>query len=344
MSALSDMERVSDVELVRGAQAGEVGCLSVLLARHQAPMRAAAVGVLGHHPDVDDAVQEASLTALRRIGDLRDPQAVGAWLRAIARNQGRMLRRARVELPVEDLEPLLRPGAALDPRLDPVLDPAARLDQHPHGDWIRQAVDELSPALHLVTLLRYFSSVTSYQQIAQLCEVPVGTVRSRLSLARGQLAQKLLTVSDLAEEDLAARTRARRQEAEQIYAAGQAGSLRQALAGTWSPDLETRWPQGRLTHGFDYLAAAMDRDLSAGVRHRLADVVVGRGVVIWEADLISPPEDPFHCPPSVLWVQTLEAGRVRRLRLFHPDRNHPDRQRPDRPKSDPAHAARAGRH
>ena len=316
----------SDVELVRGAQAGEAGCLSVLLARHQAPMRAVAVGVLGYHPEVDDAVQEASLAALHRIGDLRDPQAVGAWLRSIVRNQCRMLRRARVEIPVEDLEPLLGSQRHLDP--------AGPLERHVHGDWIRRAVDELSPPLQLVTLLRYFTSVTSYEQIARVCEVPIGTVRSRLSLARGQLADKLLTVPEPAHDDLAARTADRLREAEQIFAAAYAGTFSQALAATWSPELETRWPKGKQTHGFDYLAGAMDRDLSAGVKHRLNGVVAGRGVVIWEADLISPPEDPFHCPPSVLWVQTLEAGRVRRLRLFHPDR----------PKSDPTHAARARVH
>jgi hypothetical protein len=48
--------------------------------------------------------------------------------------------------------------------------------------------------------------------------------------------------------------------------------------------------------------------------------VAGRDVVIWENDLINPPDDPFHCPPAVVWVNFLEAGRVRRVRLFHPVR------------------------
>jgi RNA polymerase sigma-70 factor (ECF subfamily) len=50
----------------------------------------------------------------------------------------------------------------------------------------------------------------------------------------------------------------------------------------------------------------------------LTNVVAGRDVVIWETDLISPPEDPFHCPPALAWVQFVRDGRVSRLRMFHP--------------------------
>ncbi|MET1071421.1 MAG: sigma factor, partial [Umezawaea sp.] len=70
-----DPDVVSDVELVRAAQSGEVAALGTLLARHRAGMRAVALGVLGYGPDADDAVQDASLAALSGIGDLRDPAA-----------------------------------------------------------------------------------------------------------------------------------------------------------------------------------------------------------------------------------------------------------------------------
>jgi RNA polymerase sigma-70 factor (ECF subfamily) len=51
-------------------------------------------------------------------------------------------------------------------------------------DWVWHAIEELSPNLRLVTMLRYFTEVTAYEHIAELCAVPVGTVRSRLSQAR----------------------------------------------------------------------------------------------------------------------------------------------------------------
>ena len=66
-------------------------------------MRVVALGVLGFSSDADDAVQDACLIALRRIGDVRDPAAIGPWLRTVTRNASRMrLRQAIGELPLDD--------------------------------------------------------------------------------------------------------------------------------------------------------------------------------------------------------------------------------------------------
>jgi len=46
-------------------------------------------------------------------------------------------------------------------------------------------------------------------------------------------------------------------------------------------------------------------------------VVASRRIVIWEAEMLSPPEDPYHCPAGAAWLMWLDAGRVGRLRLFH---------------------------
>src|SRR5882724_305359 len=103
----SDMVRFdppTDEELTRRAQCGETAALGLLLARHQAPMRAVAMSLLGYGPDAEDVMQDAALTALRRVGDVRDPEAVGAWLRMIVRNAGRSLLRGSVPFqPLDDL-------------------------------------------------------------------------------------------------------------------------------------------------------------------------------------------------------------------------------------------------
>ncbi|MER6223080.1 sigma factor [Streptomyces sp900105755] len=67
--------RGEDAVLTRAAQAGEVAALGLLLERHRAGMRAVALSLLGTGPDAEDVVQDAALTALRRIGDVRDPGA-----------------------------------------------------------------------------------------------------------------------------------------------------------------------------------------------------------------------------------------------------------------------------
>jgi RNA polymerase sigma factor (sigma-70 family) len=295
----------SDAELTRAAQAGDVVALGLLLARHRAGMRAVALSLLGHGPDTDDAVQDASLVALLRIGDVRDPAAVGAWLRMIVRNACRTRLRSVGELRFAT-EPV-SPGAT----------PDQVLDDHALRDWIWDAVGHLSPPLRLVMLLRHFSGTTSYQQIALACALPVGTVRSRLSQGRAKLAEALLSTADSAHGDAAVLTTASRRDAFETLLAAERGDFAHVLADRWSPDvllLSGQRPLG----GRELLLRGMESDLDAGVHQRVGNVIASRDIVIWEMDLLNPADNPGHCPPAVTWLMSLEKGRVERLRLYHP--------------------------
>lgn len=303
------LESPTDADLVVAAQHGDVSAVGLLLTRHEPSMRAVAMGVLGYSSHAEDAVQDAALVALRRVADIRDPHAVVPWLHSVVRNACRMHLRSRVPVPVSDI------GAMLPPEVEH--DPAALFDQHGMRDWIWCAIEQLSPALRLVTILRYFTGISTYQEISDVCGVPVGTVRSRLSQARSKLHEALLSTADLSHDDTAVLTRSHRSGAGEILDAAHRGTFESALKTHWNPALEISWPQGKHTRGFDYLVEAMDRDLDDGVRHRLTNVIASRDIVIWETDLISPPDDPFHCPPGLAWVQFVREGRVSRIRLFH---------------------------
>jgi hypothetical protein len=120
-------------------------------------------------------------------------------------------------------------------------------------------------------------------------------------------------------DDATALSALHRRLAEETIMSAHGGELASVLSDRWSPQADVMWPTGKHT-GIDYLPSAWDRDMSAGVRHKLLNVVASREVVIWEAALLNPPEDPFHCPPGVVWVHFLDRGRVNKLRLHHPRR------------------------
>jgi RNA polymerase sigma factor (sigma-70 family) len=299
---------LSDVELVLAARGGDIGALGLLLTRHEAGMRAVALSVLGYGPDAEDAVQDASLAALRRIGDLRDPESVGPWLRMIVRNACRVrLRSARTVVPVAD------PTPPAD-----LLSPDRILDSHASRDWIWHAVDELTPTLRQTVLLRYFTDVNSYEQIAAILEVPVGTVRSRLNQARGKLAEALRATADQAHVDAGAVNAASAREAVETLEVAERGDFPALVADRWLPETEFIAGNGVIRGGRDLLTYGMNKDLTEGVRQRFVHAVAGRDVTIWTMDLISPPDDPEHCPPGVMWVMTHREGRFAKLRLFHP--------------------------
>ncbi|SCF08608.1 hypothetical protein GA0070607_5348 [Micromonospora coriariae] len=95
------------------------------------------------------------------------------------------------------------------------------------------------------------------------------------------------------------------------------GDFDRVVRESWWPDAEMLAPGG-LRGGTDLAVRGMTKDLMEGVRQRLRNVVASGEVLIWETDLISPPDAPEHCPPAALWLQVLREGRVRQLILFRP--------------------------
>ncbi|MEU0188045.1 RNA polymerase sigma factor [Streptomyces sp. NPDC006207] len=300
-----------DSELVRAAQAGDAGSLGLLLARHQACMRAVALAVLGHSQDAEDAVQEAAIIALRRIGDVRDPNAIGPWLRMVVRNT------CRAQLRKMSATPMAEPVKAVTrERLCDPSDPAEILEEHAMRDWVWSALEDLPPNLRLVTMLRYFTDVRAYDDIAAVCGTPVSTVRSRLHKARSKLLDGLLGSADQVHHDATALTAAHHKLAEDTLASARQGKLACVLSDHWSSEADVIWPTSKRT-GIDYLQVAWDNNEAIGVQQHLRNVVASRQVAIYEAALINPPEDPFHCPPGIVWVMSLAGGRVTKLRLYH---------------------------
>jgi RNA polymerase sigma-70 factor (ECF subfamily) len=139
----------------------------------------------------EDAVQEASMRALRYIDSLRGDDA-RPWLLGIVRNTCfTVLERQRngpewVEFDDAEFENAI--GAAER------ADPARHLQQQRNKLQIDAALRALSPRLREVIVLREFEDL-DYAQIAHIVAVPVGTVMSRLSRAREKLRNALARVS-----------------------------------------------------------------------------------------------------------------------------------------------------
>src|SRR5215470_9126003 len=76
----------SDADLVRAAQEGDAASLGALLDRYRASLYARGLAYLGRPEDAADAVQDTFLLALTRLGQVRDPEAVGGWLHAVMRS------------------------------------------------------------------------------------------------------------------------------------------------------------------------------------------------------------------------------------------------------------------
>src|SRR5215211_7699559 len=187
----------SEEELARAAQGGDAASLGILLERHRAPLQALALRVLGHRPQqAQDIVQDVFLVALSTIERLREPKAVGGWLRGILQNVCLMqLRNGRGEVSFDQLS-----GEDLGKNLS---EPSAEeyIDRLALREWVWTALGELPEPLRVTAMLRYFGSYSSYEEISAILGVPIGTVSSRLSQAKLKLADALLKTAALEHDE-----------------------------------------------------------------------------------------------------------------------------------------------
>lgn len=167
MSIGQEVELVDDT-IVRQAQRGDAWALDAVV-RAIEPYLGRICGAIALEAG-DDALQEALVQVITKLGSLREPAALWGWARRIAvREAVRTARDGRV-VPVE---PNL-----LAAHLPAVGDGTAAVD-------IRSVLAELSPEQRAVLILRDFDGVGE-QEMAEILGAAVGTVKSRLSRARAE--------------------------------------------------------------------------------------------------------------------------------------------------------------
>lgn len=176
--------------LAARAQAGDREAFSALIELHHRAARRVALAALGNLADADEAVQEACLTAWRRIDRLDEPGAFRAWLMRITwrkaldrrRSLAGWLRRIRHEQTDEGdpMEAIASSGRGPDETL--LTSERDRI--------VAQMIRSLPPRLRDPLLLAA-SGEHRYEDIATLLRIPLGTVKWRVAEARRVLREKL---------------------------------------------------------------------------------------------------------------------------------------------------------
>jgi len=182
-----------DTDLLRTMRNGDADAFAALYRRHQGPLYRFALLRCGSSDTAADVVQEAFmglLTERFRFDPLRGP--LQSFLFGVARNLILKLeegRRRHVALPAFDTDP----DGDDDPEADQALMeacPLSRLLNNEAAEQVRQALAHLAPHYRDIVIL-YEMHELSYAEIADICQVDIGTVRSRLSRGRTALAKRL---------------------------------------------------------------------------------------------------------------------------------------------------------
>jgi RNA polymerase sigma-70 factor, ECF subfamily len=153
--------------------------------------------LVGDPSDVEDVLQEAVLRAIQYFHTLRNDNDARAWLLTIVRRECYSTwahRRGRMNtISLDTVAGEAQPHLQL---VDPEESPELATERSSIREKIVEAVDLLPERLREVIILRELQAC-SYEEIAVIIEAPIGTVMSRLSRARSQLAGSLRDVIDI---------------------------------------------------------------------------------------------------------------------------------------------------
>jgi RNA polymerase sigma-70 factor, ECF subfamily len=187
MSRPGEGGEASDEALAAAANSGDRGALEVLLARHFDRVHAICRRVTGHPEDALDATQEALIALTRGLHRYDGRSLFTTWLYRVATNAAldELRRRKRRPEPAELVEDRPVGGAAAGVSASAPVESAvaARLD-------VDAALATLSPEFRAAVVLRDLCDL-DYAEIAEVLDVPIGTVRSRIARGRAAIADQL---------------------------------------------------------------------------------------------------------------------------------------------------------
>ncbi len=184
--------------LIAAAQRGDIPAFNRLVLTYQGLAYNVAFRILGDPDGAADATQEAFLSAFKALGGYRGG-SFKAWLLRIVTNacydQLRAKQR-RPSMPLEELVDEEEGDGEASVFVDSSAGPENHVLRHELGRIIQQAILTLPPDQR-TTLVLFDLQGLSYEEIAEVTDANLGTVKSRLSRARARVREYLLAEQEL---------------------------------------------------------------------------------------------------------------------------------------------------
>ncbi len=177
----------SERQLIDQAKAGEPAACDALARRYRRAAYLLALQMLGNRDDAMDVTQDAMLRFFSTLNSFDATRRVQPWLFTIVRNQVRDLWRQRQRRPADAIG---ESDALVGQLAAPQPSPEADLHRRELRQRVWRALATLSVDKREIIVLRDFHDL-SYSDIAQVLDIPIGTVMSRLHGARRQLRARL---------------------------------------------------------------------------------------------------------------------------------------------------------
>ena len=165
------MTNVSDAELLARFRAGDERGLEALFERYEAPVFQFLLGMLRHHHQAEDALQETFVRALEKLDGV-DPDHLRGWLFTVAYHQAMLSRRREKSRAAEPLADFLE-VVGREP------DPLAQAASHDDARRLLALLEQLPPAQREVIRQRVYEG-KRFREIAADLKCPLNTALARM--------------------------------------------------------------------------------------------------------------------------------------------------------------------
>ncbi len=182
-----------DARILRGLRAGIEEAYEELIRRYEQPVYGLVYRLLGNQADACDVVQDVFLKVFRGVNSFREQSSLRTWIYRIAVNEAHNQRRwfvrhSRHEVSIESEG--TGNSYSLEYAPDPGRSPLEHAMNSENRTLIEQALAKINPVFRTAVVLRDIQNL-SYEEIAEILQVSLGTVKSRILRGREALRREL---------------------------------------------------------------------------------------------------------------------------------------------------------
>ncbi len=296
-------------ELVQAARSGSAAAWNALYQQYYPGLYTIALRMCGSVPAARDAVQETFILAYLKLSQLKDAATFGGWIRKILTHYCyRDSHRNRLTTRLEGI-PFAGDGWWED-------ELNRRYDWLSAQNQLYTALAQLPEVLRSTLLLRYFSSFHSYEQMAAILCVPVGTIRSRLNQAKVKLTQEWQQFSDVGRKLFI-----ESEEWNGFYQAIYSGlhtddACKNKLMNHLQKDIQIISNASKPITGGVFFERKVHEDRQVGSWLKPDQVTSCGNISIVEVSHYNSPEHPYHCPSHSVAVLYRHKGKVGKMHLY----------------------------
>jgi RNA polymerase sigma-70 factor (ECF subfamily) len=182
-----------EARILRGLRAGIDGAYQELIDRYEQPIFNMVYRLLGNQTDACDVVQEVFLKVFRSVHSFREQSSLRTWIYRIAVNEAHNHRRwfarhCRREVPIEKDRPDC--DYSIELAQDPGRSPYDQALDSETRAIVEKALTKINPLFRTAVVLRDIQNM-SYEEIADILQISLGTVKSRILRGREALRREL---------------------------------------------------------------------------------------------------------------------------------------------------------